>query len=358
MFVLSTLNVWLSLLLSLSLIDKWNQGVSGTKTEVNSSTSLLKWSPVDCETGFYTDYLKKDFEDDPNQGEMLARWTTTNPPFFISIHNFRYDRLRKVIYETGKYYEEEIISVFVEILQASPPNHRVVDVGGNIGWFSLLSASLGFHVDVMEPNVANVMRLCESKRLNQWTTIELEKDIVNRRTKRGSIHIRQYGVGSNYSSSILYLGKNPGKATLVRSMLPSRKRKEIKIRERSITIIALDSMAEDLGWFDLNAQIAVLKVDVEGYEPSVFQGATRLLHSGLVKNVVMEITSQHDNSENEKMLDLLAEAGYYPYKIRNERFSDRAKAILSTTKANFSSDFLAKYVYRPSSQVNVWWKRK
>jgi FkbM family methyltransferase len=351
---------WLSLLLSLSLIDNWNQGVvgEGADAEVNSTLLSSKWAPINCESGFYNDYIAKYVEDDPNQGEMFARWTTTNPPFFISVHNFHYDRLRKVVYETGKYYEDDIISIFIEILRDAPPNHRVVDVGGNIGWFSLLSASLGFHVDVMEPNVANVLRLCESKRLNHWTTIETEKDIVQRTTKQSSIHIRQYGVGPNSSSSILYLGKNPGKATLLRKMLPTKKRNDIRIRERAITIIALDDMAKDLGWFDLNATIALLKVDVEGYEPSVFQGAKRLLNSGLVENVVMEITSQHDNSENKKMLDLLAQAGYYPYCIRKERFTDRAAAILSAEKANFSSDFLAQYAYRPSSQVNVWWKRK
>jgi hypothetical protein len=32
---------------------------------------------------------------DPNQNHMYARWTTTNPPFFISMNNWEYDPMRK-----------------------------------------------------------------------------------------------------------------------------------------------------------------------------------------------------------------------------------------------------------------------
>jgi hypothetical protein len=54
--------------------------------------------------------------------------------------------------------EKHLTDCFYEILLNSTIQHHVVDVGGNIGWFTLLSRSVGASVDVFEPNPSNIKR--------------------------------------------------------------------------------------------------------------------------------------------------------------------------------------------------------
>jgi FkbM family methyltransferase len=319
-------------------------------TDIVHSTLSSKWTPVDCI--HLMEQSQKSEIPDPNHGELLARWTSTNPPFFISVHAFHYDKLRKVIYVTGQYYEQDLSHVFHQILKDAPPNSRVIDVGGNIGWFSLLSASHGHHVDVFEPNMANVLRLCESSSMNRWTTVEHETDLVSRSVKLGSIHIRPFGVGSNNTNMTFFIGRNPGKATLVRSMLPKWRNPDAS----EISIITLDSMANDLKWFELKTPIVILKVDVEGFEPRVFAGAKSLLHSGLIENILMELSGQKDNSENADMLQLILDAGYVPHQVG--LFGDITRGSIPPLDNNFVSAFLAKFANHSKMQSNLWWKRK
>ena len=60
-------------------------------------TSEEKWKPVDCPK--MLEMANDHTVWDPNKNELLARWTTTDPPFFISMNNWKYDPMRK-----GKFY--------------------------------------------------------------------------------------------------------------------------------------------------------------------------------------------------------------------------------------------------------------
>ena len=132
---------------------------------------------------------------DGHHSLLLARNVITDPQFAISVHNRQYDRVRySSIYLKGDYYEKKVRNRFLFILkeeeeseemqpeteQEEIDNNRldhhgqrrrrrtpfVIDVGGNIGYYSLLSASLNHHVVTFEINPANLIRLCESIQLN------------------------------------------------------------------------------------------------------------------------------------------------------------------------------------------------
>lgn len=292
--------------------------------------------------------------EDPNDGEMFARWTTTDPPFFASVHQFQYDRLRRVIYDKGEYYEMSLTSIFSSILKDAPANSRVIDVGGNIGWFSMVSAAHGHHVDVFEPNKANILRICESKLLNHWGNVA-SIDLVSpqsRLVKRGTIDIRPYGVGANETTLKLFVGENPGKATFLRTMLPKWRAP----KEKSIKIIPLDMMAREMKWFDRPTPIIILKVDAEGLEPQVFSGAKRLLLSGFVENIIMEISAQPNddgNKANAWMLRLLVDSGYRVHQVAN-----KPDLEIPPPDKDFAKRFIHLYANKQGMQINIWWKRK
>lgn len=208
---------------------------------------------------------------DPNRGKIYAREVITLPHFRISLHDETYDNVRwKTIMQEGKYYEDEVHARFVKILDNEPRSY-VVDVGANIGYYTLLSAALGHSVVSFEPNPANILRLCDSLRLNDWSE---------------GVSIFQNAVSDQEGEMQLFIPKNPGAAT-IRGM---DEKLEADADHQAITkVVTLDTFAQEQGWFNRkDFIISLLKIDVEGKDPHVVLGASRLLSSGIVKNVLTE----------------------------------------------------------------------
>jgi hypothetical protein len=69
---------------------------------------------------------------DPNlkykQGNF-TRQTTTEHPFWISIHNKKFDPVRFGIFDDGYYYEYALGKIWTDILKKASPGSRVLDVG-------------------------------------------------------------------------------------------------------------------------------------------------------------------------------------------------------------------------------------
>jgi FkbM family methyltransferase len=210
---------------------------------------------------------------DPNQGKVWARETITYPHFYITLHAQEYDPVRWRIMEEGKYYETEVHERFVQILDGVPSSY-VLDVGANIGYYTLLSASLGHKVISFEPNPANVLRLCDSLRLNDFLDTP-------------EIHIFQNAVSNVHGEEMmLYSPRNPGQAFLKPIEGADEETNDHKAKT---TVVMLDKVAEDQGWLTRpDFKIKLMKVDVEGKEPQVFIGAPKLLSSGIVENILAE----------------------------------------------------------------------
>lgn len=291
---------------------------------------------------------------DPNEGRYLIRKTMyindNEPTFYVSVHKQEYDPLRyKTIYERcvvsladkacllvtgwkltlacltflhacmscncdcdkrrGRYYEMKVIRRFNTILKPIEPSEKimVVDVGANIGYFSLLTAAHGHRVVSFEINPANIVRFCESASLNRFTD---------------RIHIVQRGVSAVAGKPLLvYVPKNPGEAQMVEpgqthvkspvtgGMVDIRKDTNKGNLADTVTV-TLDQFAQDHGWFDTPGfSIPILKMDIEGHEPYVVQGARRLLSSGIVKNILTEFRLVLEPLQKEAV-EVLLEAGY------------------------------------------------
>lgn len=139
-------------------------------------------------------------------------------------------------------------------------------MGGNIGFFTLLSASKpGVFVDSFEPNMKNRMRMCESLNLNRWYG-EYEEETMTTTTisteKASSSHVNvySYGVGSkagmfNFSENPF----NPGMGSFGNNGAGGTTQVTMDLE-----VITLDSFAQERNWFKTMPDIAILKVDVEG----------------------------------------------------------------------------------------------
>ena len=78
-------------------------------------------------------------------------------------------------------------------------------------------------------------------------------------------------------------------------------------------------------------KIDVLKIDVEGYEYNVLQGARKMLESHSIEMIIFEISRQINQTVggSEKMIDELEKEGYFFYDCHNNRVcSDDLRNII------------------------------
>ena len=193
--------------------------------------------------------------------------------------------------------------------QLSPSaNSIIVDVGGNIGYYSLLSAAHKHQVVSFEINPANIIRFCESASLNRYTD---------------RIHIVQRGVSAVADKPLLVYvpPHNPGEAQMVEPGQTTVKspgtgqivditKHTAQLSLAKTVTVTLDQFADQHGWFDTPGfTIPILKMDIEGHESFVIDGGRRLLESGIIKNILTEFRFIEQSPQKEA-IQILIDAGY------------------------------------------------
>lgn len=288
---------------------------------------------------------------DPNEGKLYARYTSEPTHFWISVHNEKYDLIRFPLFQKLGYYYERILSnTFRQVL--SGKEGHVLDVGGNIGWFALLSASLGAQVATFEPHRVNYLRMCESMCLNGWLhgsdadCMSGSKDpFVQER-----IHIFPYAASEHQGQLQFHESSwNPGMGHVD---------KHHSANSTVIKAVTLDGMVDALGWS--NVDIDILKVDVEGAEVEVFLGAKQLLASKRVQNIFMEgnLRSQREKDDLKRIAKLLVDSGYVLHMIGG--YSGPESTNVPPMDEKFHSSLLDScgnvHSQVKRAQCNIWWK--
>ena len=290
--------------------------------------------------------------EDPNHHENGApahlATTKTTHPFQISLHNRRFDKKRWVLSTNGHYDEVILEDIWQAVLKDAPPNSRVLDVGANIGYFTLLSGSMmtkekQIIIDSFEPNLKNALRLCESIQANQWVD---------------NVHIHPMGV-SNQPGIFAFTEdrSNPGASHF------NNKETTIRGAVQEIPVTTLDRFAKAQGWLSNDRDgkkpiIAILKIDVEGFEPAVILGAEQLLGRHIIQNVFMEITVA-DAKQSELVtagLHLLQTVGYKLEGLgEGQGPGEKVPADWPSGNA-LTGKIVRRAETTKNRQLNLWWK--
>jgi len=286
--------------------------------------------------------------------EMHTFQTITDPPFFMSVHRQEVDRIRFEMMGTKTYYEKQMTANFVKILKNRTISGRVIDVGMNIGWFTLLSRSLGHEILSFEPNPSNIVRLCESLALNDWTD---------------GVIIYPYALGDIEDTMLLsWPLKNPGEASLTSKNTYSTS--IVDTFSTSISVKRLDDIVMSIGWLkEKDKPIYLLKIDVEGFEPNVLEGSRQLLQSGLLENILMEFNPNlfDDSSRTNSFITLLLQNHYELIGLlgwNGGHMIDATNHVRFDNLTLFVSDLikLTEIQHAKSLKVgrlmNLWWKKK
>jgi FkbM family methyltransferase len=274
----------------------------------NKSDKRKNDHALDC-SAMLRDFLdKKISEIEAIEGfeKSYVTRTSGNKQFYLATHDAKLDKVRATSFQKGRYYESDLTKVIQKAFDKKSGQEGeaiFLDVGGNIGWFSLLAKAHGAsQAYVFEPNPANIVRICESLTLNGW---------------KDSVDLMMMGVSDEVGTKALYKtsAKNPGSFSF--DQRRANKYNHGAAEEvGEFQMITLDSFAEEMGWFETKTSIAFFKLDVEGFEPQIIKGAQKLFESGIVELFAMEMKRQksvHSPEAKRMMTKVIIESGYELY---------------------------------------------
>ena len=189
-------------------------------------------------------------------------------------------------------YEPDLSQVVRRIVKAGD---RCVDVGANFGWYTTLLAKLvgpKGHVHCFEPSP----RVAEILRKN-----------ISINGLSNQVQVTQAAVGRQAGELSLVTGNASDSGN---AHLASRG----EVGDTVVAVVALDEiLADDFG------NIAWLKIDVEGFEEPVLEGASQLLQCSPAPVLQIEVNSEaleRAGSSRDAILGRLRALGYEFYAPR------------------------------------------
>lgn len=230
----------------------------------------------------------------------------------MAIHDAR-EHIQRCVLRCGA-YEPGIASALATIVQ---PGDIFFDVGANIGHHSLVAASRGAMVHAFEPVPRLASRLQENFRLNK-----IEDRLV----------LNVAAVGAEPGTATLYEATrlDDGSHSLLAGVPAS------SVQTLAVQVLALD------GYVPANSGVpAVIKIDVEGYEARVFDGASALLAASPAPFIILETADRLADQIGESAGSVLGRLEAKGYRLF--RLDESSPGIEPTTAASSGGE-LANYL--------------
>ncbi len=201
-------------------------------------------------------------------------------------------------------YEAGLTNFVISVLK---PGDVFVDVGANVGYYTLMAAAkVGEkgRVIACEPEERNFQLLRTNVDANHYTHIQLLQTAVGEESGTATLHINPLNRGGN---SILPFDRyKTGTHTYDRVFIERKYGRDTL--EQKVSVRTLDDVLDA----EHVLPIRVLKIDVEGFEASVFRGMKKVLEKKSIDYILCEISS---DSARHTILEIIKNAGYAPYRI-------------------------------------------
>lgn len=185
-------------------------------------------------------------------------------------------------------YESEIENVLREALGT---DDAFIDVGANLGWFSLLAARRGAKVIAFEPSPRVRERLRRNVELNDAANVEVRPVALG--ACGGELELKLSGLG------------NPGATTFRRSF-----------EGEGRVVVPVRCLEEEIDAETLQSTRAV-KIDVEGWEMEVLRGMAPCMRHLRSAVFVVEVTPgwlRESGSSASELYRFFEEKGFRPRK--------------------------------------------
>lgn len=195
------------------------------------------------------------------------------------------DLIVKILKDTKVDFEEKTTNW---ILSNLVKNKLFIDVGHSTGWFSLLAASNGFNVIGFEP-----------------MDIAYERALANMKLNGLSYELYNAAVSDTQGKTKIY--HNPGVSITTGASLESTVRSKLNTDYKIVKTVRLDDIIE-------SDDVCLVKIDVEGHELNVLNGAENLIRKNKPK-LVLEANDEH----HEKILATWLTEHSYRYEMVDSR---------------------------------------
>jgi len=196
-----------------------------------------------------------------------------------------------------------------------------IDIGANVGWFSLSLAALGVKVLAFEPMQENIDLIRKS--------LKLPDNIASGVSDRIKLH--PHGLGVKDEVCIIYshnINVGDGHVKCVENEADLKIPHDYTIRGR-IPVHRLDDVVnidnEDL-------RIVAIKMDTEGYEGNVLEGGTKVLLEGGADAIVTEFVGDWIIEKGGDPVEFMKKMGAAGYRVKEggqymtaEEMVDKAK---------------------------------
>jgi FkbM family methyltransferase len=220
--------------------------------------------------------------------------TIKNLPLGLQLHAYKRDAVGRGLFRR-KLHEPNLTKLLLDRFSNSAARN-FIDVGANIGYFSCLMSKLagpGGKVLAIEPEPQNLALLDENIKINHLTNVA----------------VLPCALGARKATAMLGLYKpsNRGRHSLLENAAKSR----IEVQVRT-----LDDVASSPG-INVNSW-SLVKIDVEGYEGFVIEGAEETLPR--IETLVMEFSpALLKNAGGDPALILRILTGFFSriYRIEN-----------------------------------------
>jgi len=251
---------------------------------------------------------------------LQRKYLVARVPSFNLRLRFRVeDAIGRWIFKRGSY--EADLTAYITHRIAFEEGSVFLDVGANIGWYSLTvarAAKARISILAFEPDPLSFRLLSENIRLNGCDAVRAVQQAVSDVETTKTLY--------------LYANKNRGR----HSLLPINDQGTVEVRTTSLDAF-LDREGID------PRTVALVKIDVEGYEYHVLNGARRLLES--VPVMLCEYSPgymRRGGIDPETLIALLREKDYLPYALRNGELQPVAFADLAALETNDRNFFWVK----------------
>jgi FkbM family methyltransferase len=228
--------------------------------------------------------------------------TITRPSVTVCLFDVWHDVFISRSLQSAGIWEPYIVEEFIEAVERGGSDAGVLDVGANIGYYTLLAAKLGRLVVAVEPFIDSIRRLHRAAQIDHTAD---------------SIHVVNNAIAEVRTKATLRpSGDNQGDARI-----------ELRVQECQgtcptvIDTILLDDLVNILPF-----RQAVMKIDIQGYEHHAFQRASKLFDAIHFTHIFMEwmvmrdlyISANHTSHDKilvEQLIQFLFVRDFRPYSL-------------------------------------------
>lgn len=175
-------------------------------------------------------------------------------------------------YEGNRVHEPATTELFRKIVKRGD---FVIDIGANIGYFSLLSASLGARVKAFEPGLKNIQYLNKNININSYMMIKTELIAISNEDGVTDLFMCPYDSGHHTINQDKGI-KDYRKTSLMRKCLDLFLKKQ---KSESVVMKRLD---------DFKLTPDIIKMDCEGAEALALEGMNETLNRSPNIKMVIE----------------------------------------------------------------------